>query len=234
MPADELILLVGGLGTRLRDVVPKLPKPLAPVAGRPFLARLLDRYALAGIQHVVLAAGYRAQQIRDLVGGQWAGMEVSYSVERTPMGTGGAIRLAARHCRNDEVHVANGDTWLDYSPVALEEATRSLGADAGIALVQVEDAGRYGRVHTREGRVTGFEEKGGAGPGWINAGCYFLRATAIAALPAHGPCSFERELLEPWSQSFRVAAFTGTAGFIDIGIPEDYAAAQFALGGTHA
>ncbi len=232
MPADELILLVGGLGTRLRDVVPDQPKPLAPVAGRPFLARLLDRYASVGIRRVVLAAGYRAEQIRDLVGERWLGMDICYSVEDVPMGTGGAIRLAARHCRGDAVHVANGDTWLNYSPAALEEATRDLHAEAGIALAHVGDAGRYGRVHTSEGRVTGLEEKGGTSPGWVNAGCYFLHVATIDALPAQGPCSFEREFLEPWCKSVAVAAFTGTTGFIDIGVPEDYSRAQelFRLG----
>lgn len=229
MPADELILLVGGQGTRLRRVVPDLPKPLAPVAGRPFIAWLLDRYALVGIRRVVLAAGYRAQQIRDVVGEQWAGMDILYSVENMPLGTGGAIRLAARLCQSDSVHVANGDTWLDYSPAALEEVTRDLDADAGLALAHVEDVGRYGRVDTRDRRVVRFAEKGDTGPGMINAGCYFLRAAAVAALPEQGSCSFERELLESWSGSGRLAAFTRTAGFIDIGVPEDYAAAQSAF-----
>lgn len=229
MVADELILLVGGLGTRLRDVVPDLPKPLAPVAGRPFIARLLDRYALVGIRRVVLAAGYRFEQIQATVGTHWAGMDIRYSIEDSPLGTGGAINLAVRQCSGDAVHVANGDTWLEYVPAALERATRALNADAGIALAHVADAGRYGRVATEDGRVTSFEEKGVKDPGWINAGCYFLGPRAIVALAAHGACSFERDFLEPWSQSGRLAAFTGTSRFIDIGIPEDYASAQSAL-----
>lgn len=227
MAAEEAIVLVGGLGTRLRAVVSDVPKPLAPVAGRPFLAWLLDAYAAAGLRRVILATGYRAAQVEDAVGCRWQGMEIAYSVEDAPLGTGGAIRQALALAQGDGVHLANGDTFLRYDPAALEAATRGHGCALGIALAAVDDVGRYGAVEVAGGRVVGFREKGGAGPGLINAGSYFLDAAAFARLPApQGAWSFEELVLRPWSESGQVAAFERTADFIDIGVPEDYARAQ--------
>lgn len=233
MAADEAIVLVGGLGTRLRSVVQDLPKPLAPVAGRPFLARLLDRLGDNGIRRVVLACGYRAGQVVAAIGDDWRGMQVAYSIEAEPLGTGGAIRLAATHLQGGGAHVLNGDTWLDYVPADLERACRARAAAVAIALAHVDDVARYGAIAIDHGRVVAFHEKGGQGPGWINAGCYFLGADALAALPARDAFSFEQAVLEPRAHAGEVAAFTDTAGFIDIGVPEDFARAQslFARGG---
>lgn len=230
MPADEVIILVGGLGTRLRGVIGDLPKPLAMVARRPFLGRLLDRYAAAGMRRAILAAGYQADTVRTTIGPQWAEMDIVYSIEAEPLGTGGAIRQAAALVVGDGVHVANGDTWLRYDPHALEQATRELQADIGLALAQVDDVSRYGAVRVAEQRVLGFDEKGASGAGWINAGCYYLDRQAIADLPDQRAYSIEQEVLAPWSAAGRVAAFNQTSGFIDIGVPEDYARAQALFG----
>lgn len=225
--AEEAIILAGGLGTRLRAVVPDQPKPLAPVAGRPFLAWLLDAFADAGMRRIVLATGYRADQIEHAIGAKWRGMAIAYSHEESPLGTGGAIRKALAHVHGNGVHLANGDTFLRYAPAALEAATRSVGGVLGIALAHVQDVGRYGAVESSAGRVTGFHEKGGIGPGWINAGSYFLSEDGFDRLPAEsGAWSFEESVLLPWSRHGGVAAFEATADFIDIGVPEDYARAQ--------
>ena len=226
MPADETIILAGGFGTRLRDVVADVPKPMAPVAGRPFLAWLLDRLAAQGMRRCILATGYMADQIQREIGTHWLGMEIVHSVETTPLGTGGAIREAANLLQGECAHVLNGDTWLAYSPAALEQATTLAGAVIGIALAHVDDVGRYGAVETHDGIVAGFREKGGIGDGWINAGCYFLSAPAIAALPDVQAFSFESEVLLPMAAAGNVAAWTDTRDFIDIGVPEDYRRAQ--------
>lgn len=227
MAAEEAIVLVGGLGTRLRAVVSDVPKPLAPVAGRPFLAWLLDAYAAAGLRRVVLATGYRSGQVEAAVGRAWQGMEVAYSREDQPLGTGGAIRQAIDlvHATGG-VHLANGDTFLRYDPAALESATRDAGVALGIALATVDDVGRYGAVEVDRGRVSGFREKGGSGPGLINAGSYFLSRDGFAGLPQERTWSFEERVLLPWSARGDVAAFLATSDFIDIGVPEDYARAQ--------
>ena len=226
MATDEAIILAGGFGTRLRDVVANVPKPLAPVGGRPFLAWLLDRLAAQGMRRCILATGYMADVIEREIGTQWSGMDIVHSVEATPLGTGGAIRQAATLLQGKDVHVLNGDTWLEYSLAALETASQRARAAIGLALAHVDDVGRYGAVDTHDGIVTGFREKGGMGDGWINAGCYFLSANAISALPVAETFSFESDVLLPMAAVGKVAAWTETFDFIDIGVPEDYQRAQ--------
>jgi len=226
MPTEEAIVLVGGLGTRLRAVVSDVPKPLAQVAGRPFLAWVLDHLAENSMRRVLLATGHMAGAVEAAIGHTWSGMEVAYSVEDQPLGTGGAVRLAAARLGGDCAHVLNGDTFLRYSPAGLEQATRGLGALAGVALAEVGDVARYGSVEVAAGRVSAFREKGGQGPGLINAGSYFLTAEALAGLPAQPAFSLETGFLHPQAEAGRLAAFTATSGFIDIGVPADYARAQ--------
>ncbi|GHC09832.1 nucleotidyltransferase family protein [Thermomonas carbonis] len=231
MPADEAIILAGGFGTRLRGIVDDVPKPLAPVAGRPFLAWVLDRLAANGIRRCLLATGYLSDTIEQRIGARWQGMDIAYSVEPEPLGTGGAIRLAATRLLGDAAHVLNGDTWLEYDPRALEAAAHAAGTPMAIALARVDDVARYGAVDIDQHRVIGFREKGETAAGWINAGCYFLGADALAALPAHDTFSFEQAVLQPRTHAGEVAAFTDTAGFIDIGVPVDYARAQLQFAG---
>lgn len=232
MATDEAIVLVGGLGTRLRTVVSDVPKPLAPVAGRPFLAWLLDRLAEAGMHHVVLAAGYLAERVVDAIGREWRGMQVDYSIETAPLGTGGAVRQACGMLRGEATHVLNGDTFLRYDMHALEQATRQAGADLGMALARVDDVARYGAV-VREGvRIDGFMEKGESGAGYVNAGSYYLTPAAIRSLPAESSFSFETRVLAPLTTAGRVCGFDATSGFIDIGVPEDYRRAQTLFGGA--
>lgn len=229
---DEAIVLAGGRGTRLRSVVSDVPKPLAPVAGRPFLAWLLDLLADRGIARVVLATGYMAERVQAAIGADWRGMRIAYSVETEPLGTGGAIKLALAQVKGGAVHVLNGDTFLDYRPADLVAATRAAGAEIGVALAQVADVSRYGAAVVREGRVAAFDEKGGSGAGPVNAGCYFLDRDALDRLDrAPAAFSFESQILVPQAAQGRVAAFEATSRFIDIGVPEDYARAQTLLGG---
>lgn len=230
MATDEAIVLVGGLGTRLRAVVSDVPKPLAPVAGRPFLAWLLDHLAASSVRHVVLAAGFMAECVVDCIGHEWRGMKVDYSLEAEPLGTGGAVRQACGWLRGDAVHVLNGDTFLRYNLLALERATRHTGADLGMALAHVDDVARYGAVVREGGRITGFREKGESGPGYINAGSYYLTSTAIRALPVQPAFSFEAQVLAPLTAAGQVCGFDATSGFIDIGVPDDYQRAQNLFG----
>lgn len=230
--ADEAIVLVGGFGTRLRAAVPDLPKPLAPVIGRPFLAYVLDNLAAGGIRRVILATGYLGERVEEQIGHRWQSMDVLYSREPQPLGTGGAVRLAAARLQGDGVHLCNGDTFLRYSPPALQQSSIDHGAPMAMALAEVPDVGRYGAVVTCDGRVRAFSEKGGSGSGWINAGSYFLSAQALAALPDREVFSFETDVLLPQAQAGNLAILKETSGFIDIGVPEDYARAQVELAGT--
>lgn len=231
MRTEEAIILVGGLGTRLRSVVSDVPKPLAPVAGRPFLAWVLDRLESVGMRRIVLATGYMADAVRQAVGSDWNGMKIVYSVEASPLGTGGAIRQAATMLEGDSVHVLNGDTFLDYSPQDLEAEVRKAGVGMGIALARVEDVARYGAIELEGSRVAAFCEKGAHGAGWINAGCYFLDSQSISLLPSTlTSYSFESEVLLPAALRREVVAITDTRGFIDIGVPEDFHRAQLLFG----
>lgn len=224
---EEVIVLVGGQGTRLRSVVSDVPKPLAQVAGKPFLCHLLDRLVTNGMQHVVLASGYMADKIQAAIGNEWRGIKVSHVIENRPLGTGGAIKNAATALQSDVgAHVLNGDTWLKYSPIVLRETVVNSGASIGVALARVNDVGRYGAVQLQGEHIVKFSEKGGQGAGYINAGCYFVSASVLASMQAEPPFSFEEHILRPACIAGQVIALKQSQDFIDIGVPEDYRRAQ--------
>lgn len=222
----QAIILAGGLGTRLRAVVPDLPKPMAPVAGRPFLAHVLDALVRAGFEAAVLAVGYRHEVIQAHFGDRYRGLELRYSIEASPLGTGGAMRLALDRVDADPVFVINGDTWVDLDYRAMLAAHRAAGASLSVAACRVPDVGRYGRIEVECERIVGFREKGEQGPGLINAGTYLVSAGVVASIPGGRPHSFEHELLMARVAELRPLAFVTEGLFIDIGVPEDYARAQ--------
>lgn len=230
----QAIVLAGGLGTRLRGVVPDLPKPMATVAGRPFLAWVLDRLVAAGAKRVVLACGYRNEVIRRHFGAAYRRLPLVYSVEAQPLGTGGAIRLGAEHIDRWPVLVLNGDTFLEADYAAMLGAHHAAAAQMTIAVTPVADAGRYGSLTIENGRVTGFLEKGRPGPGVINGGSYLLASEAVARIPAGESLSFEQQLLVPHITELRPVAFMTRGLFIDIGVPADYARAQQLFGSIAA
>ena len=176
----EAIVLAGGLGTRLRGIVDDIPKPMAPVHGRPFLAYVLDQLVDSGFHTTILAAGYRHEAIRSYFGEEYRGLALAWSVESEPLGTGGAIRLACDQAQSSDVFVLNGDTYLELDYRAMLKAHVRAGAQLSLAVCQVPDVARYGALEVSEGIVRGFREKGQSGPGWINGGtecsAYRLRA----------------------------------------------------------
>ena len=224
----EAIVLAGGFGTRLRQVVTDVPKPMAPIAGRPFLEILLGELAQKGFSRVVLSLGFMAEKISGHFGPRFAGLDITYVVEDAPLGTGGATRLAAAACTQDHVFVLNGDTYLDLEVDLLE---RQWPAKRHPIVVgrQVPDTTRYGRLVVDGDRITSFAEKGIAGHGLINAGCYVLATDALAQFPVNQPFSIETDYLVPEVARATVEVFVTEGVFIDIGIPEDYARAQTLL-----
>lgn len=220
---DEIVVLAGGLGTRLRPVVAEVPKPLAPVAGRPFLHWLLEGFAQRGIARVVLAIGYRGGMIREAVGTRFAGMAIAYAEEEAPLGTGGALWAALAHCRGSRVFAANGDSWLGMDLAAFASAPAA--ADLVLAVRRVPDRARYGAVLLEGDRVVGMAEKGGSGPGLVNAGLYLVRTDLPARRPLPAPFSLETEVLAR-PEGLDLRAVATEAPFLDIGTPEDYARAQ--------
>jgi len=223
---SEAVILAGGLGTRLREAVPDLPKPMAPVAGRPFLAWLLERLERQGVRHAVLAVGYRAEAIERHFGPASGALRLSYAHEREPLGTGGALRQALRLVGAFPALAMNGDSLVDLDFAAMKATHAAAGVRLTMALAQVEDAGRYGRVVVRDGRVVAFEAKGRPGPGAINAGVYLVESGLLDD-PALGErFSFEKDFLEPRAATLPVGAHSAGGGFIDIGVPADYERAQ--------
>ncbi len=229
----QAIVLAGGLGTRLRGVVPDLPKPLAPVGGRPFLAIVLRQLSRHGFRSVVLSVGYRHEMIRDAFGERFEGLTLVYAVEEQPLGTGGAIRLAVRACDDRDVFVLNGDSYVELDFADMQTIHRESGAVLTLCAVEVPDASRYGRVLGENGCVIGFAEKSIAGPGLVNAGVYLMRRDLLeATTPA--AFSFERDVLAARVAELRPRVYVSHGRFIDIGVPEDYARAQDMLAGSVA
>lgn len=225
----QAVILAGGLGTRLRPVAPDVPKPMVAVAGKPFLDHLLHYLEGQGIDEAVLSVGYLSEQIISHYGDQFGAIRISYAIEASPLGTGGGLALALAQTSQSSVFVVNGDTWLELEYRAMHAAHSAAGAWISIAAKQMDDASRYGRLRIEAGRITGFEARGGAGTGVINAGVYLVDRDAILTQMRIGlpeKFSFETDFLEARVGQLRPMAFLSTARFIDIGVPEDYHRAQ--------
>jgi len=234
LSACPALVLVGGLGTRLRPAYADGPKALAPIEGKPFLAYLLKQLADAGLTRVVLCVGYRAEQIKQWLGdGRSIGLNVSYSREEDPLGTAGALGLAySRFARGEGILAMNGDSILRLSLSSMWDAHKSRGAGATVALAHVPDTSRYGSVEVNEdGWVTSFREKssGGPTPGFINGGVYLLEPSVMEMILNGRLRSMEREVL-PAQLSRGLLGFKSDGYFIDIGIPQDLMRAQTELG----
>jgi D-glycero-alpha-D-manno-heptose 1-phosphate guanylyltransferase len=221
----EAIILAGGLGTRLREVVPDLPKPMAMVAGKPFLEIMLTKMAAQGFDRIILSLGYMAEKITTYFGNNFQGMELIYEIEDAPLGTGGAIKAALQHCKTEYAIIFNGDTYLE---LAISELVKvwSINKSPVIVVREVPDTVRFGRIHIENGQIINFLEKGIQGPGYINAGCYVLPKHTLDRFAINKPFSIETEyfMKELSSQTFNAYITKGL--FIDIGVPEDYELAQ--------
>lgn len=231
----EVAVLCGGLGTRLQSVVADRPKALAEVAGRPFLAWLLDSLVAHGFRRALLCTGHRAGQIAEAFGDRHGPLQLAYSQETRPLGTGGALALAAPQLRGDTVLVCNGDSYLHADLRGFVQRHRMTGDAASLLLARVDDTRRYGAVRLdRHDRVIGFAEKAASGgPGWINAGLYMLPRALLAALPRERELSLEREVFPGLLQQ-GLRGHRCDGGFIDIGTPASYAAADAFFGALAA
>jgi D-glycero-alpha-D-manno-heptose 1-phosphate guanylyltransferase len=225
----EAIVLAGGMGTRLAGRLNGVPKPMAPIAGRPFLEILLSQLRRAGCTRVILSVGHLHEVIEHHFGAHFRGMAVDYAIEDAPLGTGGAIRAALRKATEKAVLVTNGDTFLDADYAAMMRFHETEAAVLSMAVTHRADIGRYGGVIVSEKRITGFQEKGRSGPGWINAGAYAIDKDLH--WPAHLPekFSFETDFLAQEIAILVPAAYEVNGFFLDIGVPEDLDRAQTEL-----
>jgi D-glycero-alpha-D-manno-heptose 1-phosphate guanylyltransferase len=224
---SEAIILAGGLGTRLREAVPDLPKCMAPVAGRPFLGYVIDTLRMQGVHHFVFSLGYKAEIIESYLHEHYPTLDYTIALEEEPLGTGGAIRLALASARTNDVLVANGDTLFKVDVQELASTYAARNAECLLALKPMSHFERYGVVELDgEGRITSFKEKQYYTEGLINGGIYLLNKNKFLAYAFPQKFSFEKDYLERY---FAQGSFYGVAQkgyFIDIGIPEDYNKAQ--------
>ncbi len=219
----EAIILAGGQGTRLRSVVQDVPKPMAPVANRPFLAYLFDQLCATPIEHVKLSVGYKHQVIIDYFGHRYKHLRLDYVVENEPLGTGGGIRLAAERCASDHVLILNGDTYFNVDLGRMIHRHTTSGAILTMALKHMQNVNRYGMVQVNDDQVIHFDEKSEElKTGYINGGIYVLDRNQFLQRTRHSRFSMEVDFMEKYVSSAIFNGFQSEAYFIDIGIPEDY------------
>src|SRR4051794_33997557 len=221
----QALVLTGGQGTRLRPLTLDVPKPVIPLAGRPFLSYMLDWLEGHGVDHVVLSCGFLSDGVRRVLGSRHGNLPVGYVEESEPLGTAGPVRLAAGlGILGDRLLVLNGDLLTDIDLTAQIERHEASGARATLALIGVEDTSSYGVVPTAsDGRVEAFLEKS-AGPAptnRVNAGCYVLERDVIDEIPEGRPVSFEREVF-PSLVGNGLYGFPVEGYWKDIGTPDRY------------
>ncbi len=220
----QVIILAGGFGTRLQAMVPDLPKPMAPVAGRPFLGYVMDNLRRYGASRLILSVHYKRETIMGAFGDAFDGIPIDYAVEDTPLGTGGGILHATQYVTEDTALILNGDTFLAMDYAAFYEQARQ--HNLTLTLRHVPDVSRYGRVAVNDTHITHFAEKGTSGLGLINGGVYGLNVPWFRGLSLPPAFSMESDFFYPQVETLK-PHYTITDGyFLDIGVPEDYERAQ--------
>lgn len=224
----DAIILAGGFGSRLQSVVKDIPKPMALINNRPFLSILLESLRINGIHRVVLSVGYKFDYIYEYFGSNFNGLELVYSIESEPLGTGGAIAKALNHVVGDAALVLNGDTFINLETEKLFKFW-DLNKVPIMLVHYVENSGRYGRVEFSDTQIISFHEKGIEIAGFINAGCYLLPKSIFDGFKLPEKFSFEQNFLTEYIIQNKMMAYPSNGLFIDIGIPEDYQLAQILL-----
>lgn len=229
----DAVVLAGGLGTRLRPVVSDRPKPMASMDGVPFLDILLHQLARSGmVRSAVLAVGYKAEFVRDFyASGERFGLPIGIAVETEPLGTAGGLLNALPLTASEDVLVLNGDSFVEADIGLLIETHRRRNANATLALSRTTTPERYGTVECgADGEVLQFREKTAAAaiPAYINAGIYLFRRAILEQAPARRPLSIEIDIF-PTLPSGTIRSVVAQGRFIDIGLPESYAASQHLL-----
>jgi NDP-sugar pyrophosphorylase family protein len=224
------VILAGGFGTRLRGVLKDLPKPMAPVCGRPFVEWVLRHLYRQGIARFVLSTGHLAGKVADhFSSAPVPGAEIVCAGEKTPLGTGGGFLNAVQHSGFDPDAwlVANGDSLVVADLEPLFAALDETALDGTVLALWMDDASRYGSLEVDDaGRLTGFLEKR-PGAAWINAGVYLFRSSLLKHFPGKRPLSFETDVFPSLlADGARIGVCKARGAFLDIGLPESLAQAE--------
>lgn len=221
------IILAGGFGTRLQSVVRDVPKPMADINGKPFLEYLFQYLSKYNISDVVLSVGYKQEIIKDYFGNKYKNINIKYSCEDTPLGTGGAIKKAFSLIETDDsILVINGDTFFDVNLDNLTNKTIKNNFDIVMSLKELKDFDRYGSVIVEDNIIMDFQEKKFITKGYINCGVYVIRKQIFDNMEALNNFSFEEFLKSNLSNLAAYSHISNDSYFIDIGIPDDYTKAQ--------
>ncbi len=230
------IVLAGGFGTRLQKVVSDVPKPMAPIRNKPFLHYLLTHLQIQGVEKIVFSTGYLHEKIEAYFGNNYNGLEILYSQETKPLGTGGGIKKAFEHAKGN-AFVLNGDSFFNVDLNAMTKFhfeqkpdCRQAGADFTLALKPMQNVERYGTVELKENRVIAFNEKAFRENGLINGGVYITNREVFEDENLSEVFSLEIDFLAKKLDFLNVAGFVSDGYFIDIGIPTDYFRAEQELG----
>jgi D-glycero-alpha-D-manno-heptose 1-phosphate guanylyltransferase len=218
----EAVILAGGFGTRLRSVVNDIPKPMAPVRNMPFLSYVLEELRRSSFSKAVIAVGYKHEVIKSYFGNSYSGIELVYSVEKEPLGTGGAIALAVKNIDSENFFIINGDTYFSVDFDRMEKLFVSEKPDILVALKEMSSFDRYGNVSIQGNKVISFNEKQFCKKGFINGGIYLVNRKWFIDKSSSKVFSLEKEILEKAAGKERISAYVSDGYFIDIGIPEDY------------
>lgn len=228
----DCIILAGGMGTRLRDVVSDRPKCLADISGKPFLYYQLEYLIPFQPHQVILAVGYQKEQVKDFIRehqNQFP-FQIRFSEEEQALGTGGAIALAMSQSETEDVFILNGDTFHAVDLHRLLSFQQQKMADCSLALKWMDTADRYGLVSINsDEQILSFKEKTPQSSGLINAGIYCLFKNSFLNIPFPETFSFEKDFLEKFLPERQFFGFENSSYFIDIGIPEDYQKAQIEI-----
>lgn len=216
-----VLILAGGLGTRLERTLPNLPKSLAPIHGEPFLNRLLDQINEARFKKVILCTGYLGELVQETFGDSYRELSLVYSREKQPLGTAGALRLAAPLIKSDLCFVMNGDSYIDIDLNHFLRWHLSHDFKASIVLIRKKTPSRYGTVQIdNHGVIKTFCEKSDQkGACWINAGVYLFPRGLLKSLPTGRMLSLERQVIPFWLKH-KIGGYRSQSKFIDIGTPE--------------
>lgn len=218
----EVIILAGGMGTRLAKVVADVPKPMAPVNGRPFLYYIFQWLQKYPVERIIVSAGYKSEIIVKYFGESFINIPVEYAIEENPLGTGGALMFAFKKTKSKDILVINGDTWFPvdinnfYSFHTINKFLLT------IALKQMKDFSRYGTVECVENTIVRFNEKKQCNKGLINGGIYLINRQFLESKQLPEVFSLEKDLLEKECGSSLLKCRIFDDPFIDIGIPDDY------------
>jgi len=219
---SDVIILAGGLGTRLQHLLTNIPKPMAPINDHPFLFYLLSYIRKFNPKKIILSVGVYHEKIIDFFGVNFCGVEIIYSIENSPLGTGGAILKSLQFSDTKNTFILNGDTFFELDFNKMERQHQESKHAITISVKEMHHFDRYGSLKIANSRIIKFIEKKNIEKGYINAGTYLLNREKFQEIQWPEKFSFETGFLEKFTSKYFFSPFYSEGYFIDIGIPEDY------------